>query len=84
MLVTNYNNELPSIPNNLSIQINNLTAIAPGYTPVLHATAQVAATLVEFISKIVCQYWASSWITQYELIYPSNLNVRKYFLIREK
>ncbi|MEM3124401.1 MAG: translation elongation factor EF-1 subunit alpha [Candidatus Nitrosocaldus sp.] len=35
------------------IVIYHPTAIAPGYTPVLHAhTAQVAATLVEFISKI--------------------------------
>ena len=35
------------------IVIYHPTAIAPGYTPVLHAhTAQTAATLVEFIAKI--------------------------------
>ncbi len=35
------------------IVIHHPTAMAPGYTPVLHAhTAQVAATLSEFISKI--------------------------------
>lgn len=35
------------------IVIYHPTAIAPGYTPVLHAhTAQTAATLVEFLSKI--------------------------------
>jgi elongation factor 1-alpha len=35
------------------IVIHHPTAMAPGYTPVLHAhTAQVAATLSEFIAKI--------------------------------
>ncbi|MEW5840330.1 translation elongation factor EF-1 subunit alpha [Nitrososphaera sp.] len=35
------------------IVISHPTAIAPGYTPVLHAhTAQVAATLSQFVSKI--------------------------------
>jgi elongation factor 1-alpha len=35
------------------IMVYHPTAIAPGYTPVLHAhTAQVAATIVEFLAKI--------------------------------
>ncbi|MGH9951790.1 MAG: elongation factor 1-alpha C-terminal domain-related protein, partial [Nitrososphaeraceae archaeon] len=35
------------------IVIHHPTAMAPGYTPVLHAhTAQVAATLSEFVAKI--------------------------------
>jgi len=35
------------------IVIHHPTAMAPGYTPVLHAhTAQVAATLSEFLAKI--------------------------------
>jgi len=35
------------------IIIHHPTAMAPGYTPVLHAhTAQVAATLSEFVAKI--------------------------------
>lgn len=35
------------------IVIHHPTAIAPGYTPVMHChTAQVAATLTEFVSKI--------------------------------
>ena len=35
------------------IVIHHPTAIAPGYTPVMHAhTAQVAATITEFVSKI--------------------------------
>ncbi len=35
------------------IVIHHPTALAPGYTPVLHAhTAQVAATLSEFVAKI--------------------------------
>ena len=35
------------------IVIHHPTAIAPGYTPVMHAhTAQVAATVTEFLQKI--------------------------------
>ncbi|HKO65517.1 MAG TPA: elongation factor 1-alpha, partial [Candidatus Nitrosocosmicus sp.] len=35
------------------IVIHHPTAMAPGYTPVLHAhTAQVAATISEFVAKI--------------------------------
>ena len=35
------------------IVIHHPTAISPGYTPVMHAhTAQVAATITEFVSKI--------------------------------
>ena len=35
------------------IVIHHPTAVAPGYTPVMHChTAQVAATITEFVSKI--------------------------------
>jgi elongation factor 1-alpha len=46
----------PSVAKELEarlIVIHHPTAIAPGYTPVLHAhTAQVAATISQFVSKI--------------------------------
>jgi len=49
-------NNLPAVAKEFEAQIiviHHPTAMAPGYTPVLHAhTAQVAATLSEFIAKI--------------------------------
>jgi elongation factor 1-alpha len=49
-------NNPPSVAKEFEAQIiviHHPTAMAPGYTPVLHAhTAQVAATLSEFIAKI--------------------------------
>ncbi len=49
-------NQPPSVAREFEAQIiviHHPTAMAPGYTPVLHAhTAQVAATLSEFVAKI--------------------------------
>jgi elongation factor 1-alpha len=49
-------NNPPTVAKELEAQIiviHHPTAMAPGYTPVLHAhTAQVAATLSEFVGKI--------------------------------
>jgi elongation factor 1-alpha len=49
-------NSPPSVAKEFEAQIiviHHPTAMAPGYTPVLHAhTAQVAATLSEFVSKL--------------------------------